>query len=69
MYVFMYVYTLTYVCSTDRERMGQVKEEMKRLLVNIELQTAVFLVLANKQVSLSLSLSIYIYSLKPKVKA
>jgi hypothetical protein len=30
--------------------MGQVKEEMKRLLVNVELQAAVLLIFANKQV-------------------
>jgi hypothetical protein len=30
--------------------MGQVKEEMKRLLANVELQAAVLLIFANKQV-------------------
>lgn len=35
--------------STDRERLPQVKAEMIKLLVNVDLAKAVFLVLANKQ--------------------
>lgn len=37
--------------STDRERLPQVKAEMVKLLVNVDLAKAVFLILANKQVS------------------
>ena len=52
-YNMIYIYIIC-ICSTDRERMGQVQAEMKRLLVNVELQAAVFLILANKQVFLAL---------------
>ena len=37
------------VDSTDRERMGQVKNELQKLLSNADVQNAVFLILANKQ--------------------
>lgn len=38
--------------SNDRERVGEAKEELMRMLAEDELRDAVLLVFANKQVSL-----------------
>lgn len=40
------------VDSNDRERIGEAKEELMRMLAEDELRDAVLLVFANKQVSL-----------------
>lgn len=41
------------VDSNDRERVGEAKEELMRMLAEDELNQAALLVLANKQVDLS----------------
>ena len=42
------------VDSNDRERVGEAREELMRMLAEDELRDAVLLVFANKQVHLSL---------------
>lgn len=49
--------------SNDRERIGEAKEELMRMLSEDELKEAVLLMFANKQVSLLLSLSPVYYLL------
>ena len=44
------------VDSNDRERVGEAREELARMLAEDELRDAVLLVFANKQVPFSLSL-------------
>jgi hypothetical protein len=42
------------VDSNDRERVGEAREELMRMLAEDELRDAVLLIFANKQVSLNL---------------
>lgn len=45
------------VDSNDRERVGEAREELMRMLAEDELRDAVLLIFANKQVSLQLFLN------------
>ena len=48
------------VDSNDRERVGEAKEELNRMLNEDELRDAVLLVFANKQVLLKVFLTYYV---------
>ena len=43
--------------SNDRERVGEARDELQRMLAEDELREAVLLIFANKQVRLSMPLS------------
>lgn len=51
------------VDSNDRERIGEAREELMRMLAEDELRDAVLLIFANKQVSSLLIFSFYLYSI------
>lgn len=51
--VFMFLGLIFVVDSNDRERVGEAREELMRMLNEDELRDAVLLVFANKQVSYS----------------
>lgn len=63
------IYVLSYfhiglifvVDSNDRERVGEGREELLRMLNEDELRDAILLVFANKQVSMNTNIAFYIY--------
>jgi hypothetical protein len=56
------------VDSNDRERVGEARDELQRMLAEDELREAVLLIFANKQVSFSTSLkSSFIFFFKNRI--
>ena len=62
MYIFIDLITFFFVCtglifvvdSNDRERIGEARDELNRMLNEDELRDAILLVFANKQVKMEL---------------
>lgn len=51
------------VDSNDRERIGEAREELNRMLAEDELRDAVLLVFANKQVYITLNIILNVFLL------